>query len=302
MNRGSTPGSDGLPLEFYIIFWHQIKVPFLECIKYSEEVGLLSSSERLGVISLFHKGKDLSRESLDNWRPITLTNTDYKIIAKVFSLRLDLVIDKLIGSQQVGFMKGRQISEILRIIDDLLDSQRIANKNGTLLAIDFKQAFDAINIPCIIKSLQIFGFGPRFTKWIETLNSERLTCVKNGGYISEKFEMNNGVRQGCPISPQLFILAVELLAQKILQDNSIIGIKPHLNSDAIKVCQYADDTSLFLHDLNDLQLAIAHLNYFSICSDLHINFSKSFALSTNATPINTGNVPILFKNSRDLFQ
>ena len=211
MKEGSAPGSDGIPTEFYKLFWNQLKRPLLDCINYSFQTGILSPSERIGIISLFHKGKDLSREDLDNWRPISLTNTDYKIIAKILSIRLNTVIDKLIGNQQKGFMKGRQIFHIHRIIDDLLQMQRKSNLPGIILALDFKQAFDAINVHCIKKSLEIFGFGPNFIKWITILNTERQSCVKNGGYI---FPMANGVRQGCPISPQLFLLAVEILAQK----------------------------------------------------------------------------------------
>ena len=89
------------------------------------------------------------------------------------SRRLNIVIDKLIGLQQVGFMKGRHISLIHRQIDYLLNIQRRNNAAGILLAIDFKQAFDAINIECILNSLKIFGFGDTFIKWIAILNTSR---------------------------------------------------------------------------------------------------------------------------------
>ena len=114
----------------------------------------------MGVISLFHKGKDLSFENLNNWRPISLTNVDYKILAKVLSLRLNIVIEKLIGLQQTGFMKGRHIGSAHRQIDDILLLQRFSNSPGILLALDFKKAFDSVKIPCILKALKVFGFGP----------------------------------------------------------------------------------------------------------------------------------------------
>ena len=201
MKHGSTPGSDGLPAEFYKIFWQHLKKPLIECYEFSFIEKILSPSERTGVISLFHKGKDLSFDNLNNWRPISLTNVDYKILAKVLSLRLSSVIDKLIGLQQTGFLKGRHISSTHKYIDDILLLQRFSHSPGVLLALDFKQAFDSIKIPCIIKALNVFGFGPSFIRWIEILNNERLSCVKNDGYISSSFSMLNGVRQGCPISP-----------------------------------------------------------------------------------------------------
>ena len=290
MDRGSAPGKDGLPLEFYIVFWERLKGPLMASIRYCEEVCRLSNTQRTGVLALFLKGSELATECLDNWRPISLLNTDYKIIAKVFSRRTDSVINSIIGRQQTGFVKGRKVSFIHRQIDDMLTLHRHTKRAGILVAIDFKQAFDAINIPYILKCLKLFGFGPRFIKWVEILNTDRQFHVKNGGYISQSFGMHNGVRQGCPLSPQLFIIAAEVLAQKIIQDKHIVGLRPPFSGgtrhDAIfdivlKILQYADDTSLFLKDVDSLKRAIQVFQSFSKCSDLHLNLNKSFAMSLN---------------------
>ena len=297
MKHGSAPGGDGLPVEFYKVFWRYLKEPLMKCYEHSYENKILSPSERVAIIALFHKGSDLAADNLNNWRPISLTNVDYKILAKVMSLRLNTVIDKLIGLQQVGFMKGRNISLIHRQIDDILNIQRKNNAAGILLAIDFRQAFDTISIECILNSLRIFGFGEKYITWIKILNTDRQSCVKNGGYVSETFSMTNGVRQGCPISPQLFILAVEILAQKIIQDPEIKGLNPHRNQHPKKIEQYADDTSLYLRDINDLKRALAHLREFSIFSNLYLNLDKCYALSTNGAPCDIGDIPIQFKTT-----
>ena len=282
MKNGSAPGSDGLPVEFYKVFWQHIRSPLMECYNYSFAVDNLSPTEREAVISLIHKGKNLPRDCLSNWRPISLTNVDYKILAKTLSLRLSTVIGDLIGDQQVGFIKGRKISTIHREIDDILEYQRVSRSCGILLALDFKQAFDSINTVFILESLRNFGFGPNFVKWISILNADRLTCVKNGGHISRMFKMNNGVRQGCPISPQLFILAVEVLAQKVIQSNLVNGIKTVEESDPLKIRQYADDTTLFLKDQHDMIRAMSILDEFSTFSGLSLNVNKSFAMVTDA--------------------
>ena len=305
LEHGSAPGRDGLPLELYIVFWRRLKKPFMECIRYCEELCRLTKSQRLGVLSLFHKGSDLPSDNLDNWRPLSLVNTDYKILAKVFSLRTESVIDTIIGKQQMGFVKGRNIAYVHRQIDDMLTLHRHSRKSGIMVAIDFKQAFDAINIPCILKSLELFGFGPRFIKWIKILNTDRLFSVKNGGHISQSFGMHNGVRQGCPISPQLFIIAAEVLAQKIIQDSNIVGLKSAslgtTRLDAaynvvLKILQYADDTSLFLKNTDSLKRAIGVFKFFSKCSDLHLNLNKSFAMSLNGDKVET-DVQLIFQNT-----
>ena len=343
MKADSAPGTDGIPVEFYQMFWRQLKAPLLSSYHYSNRHGHMSHSERVGVISLIHKGKELPTYILSNWRPISLTNVDYKILAKVFSLRTDSVIQKLVGDQQTGFMKGRNIAFLHRQIDDVMSIYRKSNTPGILLAIDFRQAFDTLNVNCILKSLKAFGFGPNFIRWIRVLNTDRLSCIKNGGHISGYFNMKNGVRQGCPISPQLFVLAVEILAQKIIQDVDIKGLsmyhsgKPvkiqeyaddkiintnnskelkrarmHIKSGShfsniyqeldtffkpIKISQYADDTSLFLRDTDDMRRALAHVNAFSKFSDLYLNMNKSFAISTNGSRIDTGDLEIKFKDT-----
>ena len=297
MNSGSVPGSDGIPAEWYKCFWPHIREPLLECYDYSFQSNLLCESERVGVISLSHKGKDLCTESLSNWRPISLTNADYKILAKVLSLRLNLVIDELIGQQQQGFSKGRNISYVHRQIDDLLELHRNSKVQGILLAIDFKQAFDSLSMNCVLKTLEVFGFGKDFIRWINILNTDRLACIKNGGHVSNHFRMDCGVRQGCPISPQLFVLAVELLAQKIIQDGTIQGLNPGNSSKSAKISQYADDTSLFLKNINDMKQVILHLKDFSEFSGLVLNYNKSFAMSTIGVPIDTGDIPLKFKNT-----
>ena len=87
----------------------------------SFQKGLLSYSQCSAVITLVHKGKDLPKNKLSNWRPISLTNTDYKILAKCLAKRLSGVISSIVSEDQVGFIKGRSISSNLRIIDDVID-------------------------------------------------------------------------------------------------------------------------------------------------------------------------------------
>ena len=85
---GSSPGPDGLPVEFYRCFWDDLKGLFLESISFSTIEGKLSPSQRQGTFCLLHKGKELAKDKLTNWRPISLTNADYKIFSKVLALRL----------------------------------------------------------------------------------------------------------------------------------------------------------------------------------------------------------------------
>lgn len=119
LNKDSAPGSDGLPPSFYTHFWEKLQIPFFKCILQSIEKGELPFTLKNGIITLIHKGKNLDRNDLSNYRPITLTNTDYKIFTKALALRLQKVIKSVVNEDQIGFVKGRNIASHLRLFDDL---------------------------------------------------------------------------------------------------------------------------------------------------------------------------------------
>ena len=143
---------------------------------------------------MLHEGKELERESLINWRPITLTNTDYKILAKALAERLTTVIHKLINEDQVGYIKGRNSANIIRTIDDVINYLNKSNKSGYLLAIDFSKAFDSISKQFLFHSFKVFAFGQDFQKWVHVLNNKISSSINNGGWLSEPFDIDCGIR------------------------------------------------------------------------------------------------------------
>ena len=100
------PGSDGLTVDFYKFFWDKIKSFLIYSYNYSFENNLLSLDQRRALLVLIPKGTKDKRE-LKNWRPISLLNVDYKILAKVLAKRLQQVITKIISPDQTGYIKGR---------------------------------------------------------------------------------------------------------------------------------------------------------------------------------------------------
>ena len=250
----------------------------MECINYSFQIGELSSSQKEGVISLIYKGKGLDRGIISNWRPISLTNSDYKLIAKILAMRLNTCLDTCIGPQQHAFIKGRQISNMLREIDDITELGRETKSENIILSLDYEKAFDTISTDAIIKALYYYGFGETFIKWIQILLFERKSCVKNGGHLSDFFQMFRGVRQGCPISPLLFILTVELFAKNVRNDRNIRGISIPGTPEPVKIRQYADDTTLFLRDLIDFREILAKIKIFAESTGLKLNKMKSNAM------------------------
>ena len=110
-----TPGTDGLPAEFYRFFWPDIAHDLLASYNFAFQHGMLSISQRRGIISLIPK-KSKDKTILENLRPISLLNVDDKILTKVIAKR----IETLINPDQTGYVKGRYIGENVRLIYDLI--------------------------------------------------------------------------------------------------------------------------------------------------------------------------------------
>ena len=225
MKNGSSPGSDGITTGFLKFFWVKLKHMVLKAINAAYSKGEMSITQRKAIITLIHKGKNLPRDNLNNWRPISLTNTDYKLLAKCLAIRLDNVISDIIDEDQVGFIKGRNVSNTIRTIDDVITYLNTKNRSGILLAVDFRAAFDSISKEYITWAFKQFGFGPSFIRWVEVLMNQTKSSINYMGWISESIEMDSGIRQGCPFSPMAFIVALEILAILIRNNPNIKGIK-----------------------------------------------------------------------------
>ena len=103
MKLNKSPGSDGLSVEFYQAFCDNLKVYFYNSLKETYQNGYMSETQRKGILSLIFKKGDPT--NLSNWRPLTLLNVDYKIIARVLAFRLQTIIPKINSTDQNGFIK-----------------------------------------------------------------------------------------------------------------------------------------------------------------------------------------------------
>ena len=272
MEANKTPGSDGLSYEFYKCFWKEIKSELLESYKCSLSVGKMSSSQRLGILTLLPKSDDDSKlKNLDNWRPISLLNTDYKILTKVLTLRLNKVLKKIINSNQTA-VAGRYIGFNIRLIKDVMSYYNDKNDKGHILFLDFKKAYDSLEWDFMMKTLNSFKFGKKFSNWIKTLYSEPVASVMNNGYTTKQFQLERGVRQGDSLSGPIFCLCAEIMAEYIRNEKTIKGLS--IEGKEIKLIQYADDTTLFLQDEQSGIKCFEFLSEFRKYSGLELNMNK----------------------------
>ena len=275
MSNNKSPGSDGYTVEFYKFFFSDLGTFLVNSLNYAFTSGKLSITQRLGVITCIPK-PNKAREYIKNWRPISLLNVDYKILTGVLARRLKNVLEQIINEDQKGFLRNRCMSENCRFLYDTMFELEKRNKPGLLLIIDFEKAFDSINWTYLENVLEKYNFGIDFQRWFRILYNQASSVVTNGGHFSESFSLGRGCRQGDPLSPYLFLLAIEPLAMKLKLDSNIKGVK--LGTKEHKLGQYADDLFL-LQDgsKRSLEYTFDVFNSFENVSGLKVNVEKTNA-------------------------
>ena len=249
------PGPDGLPYEFYKCFWPDLHPHLLAvCAEtFADPGGCLPESMTTGVVTLLFKDKG-SRADLNNYRPITLLNTDYKIIAKAFANRIAKPLSSILDQTQTAFMPCRWIGD--NILDHLEEVEYLVDSQtpGCILFLDFEKAFDRTNRQWIQRCMQRLGFDNAAQRWVSILHSHTSVHVLYNGWRTDKLSLYSGVFQGSPLSPLLFNIAVQPLASYLrgMQDRGLFqGIMLPSGYTAPVVHQHADDTTIHTCSLAD---------------------------------------------------
>ena len=275
MDTGKSPGSDGLPAEFYRTFFKYIGQDVCDVLNSAFAEGELSSTQKTGLITLIHKKGD--RNELNNWRPISLLNVDYKILSKILSTRVRQILHSVINIDQTCSVAGRSILDNAHLLRNIQDYAEQKNIGLALVSLDQQKAFDRVNRGYLRQVLDKFGFGNNFLQWFDTLHNGINSSVICNGNISEPFSITRGVRQGCPLSPLLYVLALEPLGCAIRADSTIHGVKLPGGSEA-KISMYADDATLILSDDRSIKNSFKVIERFERASGAKLNQQKSQGL------------------------
>ena len=280
--HGVAPGLSGFSREFYQHF-SKILIGFImKYVRYTEEIGILSDNQRIGVITLLPKGQK-DKKTLKNWRPITLLSTLYKIISGAIGNRFKEFLPKIIDLGQKGFVDGRQMSEVTRLLyDTIVDAYNTKGKKAIIMSIDFEKAFDSVSFSFIEKVIETAGFPKTMRKWVKILLNDFKSHVNHAGNLLKLIELGRGARQGDPIASTLFVLAIEVLLIAIRTNDKI---EPYTFQLAFnvkakhKVEAYADDVNLTLPRKEEsIREVITVLDNFEKISGLRVNKDKTQVL------------------------
>jgi hypothetical protein len=280
MPKGKAPGCDDIPTEFFQEFVEEISPTLLQAFSAMLRSGETSETFNKGLITLIPKSRDHAK--LGNWRLITLLGSLYKILAKTLARRLQVFLPNLIRPGQTGFVEGRSILDNTFLAQEAQNWAEESNQDLVLLLLDFEKAFDRIEWSFLFKALEKLGFSPQWIKWVSSLYGSASSAIKLNGVEGSTFPLARSVRQGCPLSPYLFILATDVLGHML--DDPHFGVEGLALPGGGKITDqtFADDTALYLQGTREnMDRAQKVLAIFCKASGAKVNWNKSCAIWAN---------------------
>ena len=281
--HGVAPGISGFSREFYQVFGEDLIGFIMEYIKFSEKKGILSDNQRIGVITLLPKGtKD--KKSLKNWRPITLLSTLYKVISGVIGNRFKKFLPEIIGLGQEGFVDGRYMGEVTRLLYDTIhDAYSTKGKKGIIMSIDFEKAFDSVSFSFMEKVIETAGFPMVMQTWVKILLKGFKSHINHAGNLLRLIDLGRGARQGDPIASILFVLSIEILLIAIRNNPKIepyvLQMSVLSKSITTKVGAYADDVTIIMpRSERSMKEVVSTLDKFELIAGLKVNKDKTQVL------------------------
>ena len=154
---------------------------------------------------------------------ISLLSVDYKILTKLLASRLTSVLQTIVHENQTCCVPERSIRDSCRVLQDTVDYCEATDREAGLVSLDQEKAFDRVEWSFLDKVMAAMNIGEIFRSYISTVYRDVSSRVIVNGWISRKIHPTRGVRQGCPLSPILYVLVAETLSSTI-RSTAITGL------------------------------------------------------------------------------
>ena len=278
MKKDGSPGLDGFTYEFYDANWDTVSEDLLQTYNNAYIQKRLPSSMNAAVVKLTPKTGDLT--DVKNWRPISLLNVDYKILARAIYNKIIHSLSGKASQNQKAIFPGRNIMEILLNTESAIQfAKERRNFNAAILKIDLQKAFDNVQHNFMFKMLKKFQVPDPLIQWIKILYQNPTSTISVNGALTPSILIKKGIRQGCPLSMLLFGLVLEALIQKIDKNDGIKGID-FGKETKLKIQACADDITFYITNKESLDLIMMELNKFGEFSGQQINDKKTEIIVT----------------------
>ena len=244
--KNSAPGPNGLTIGFYKKYFHLFARDFIEILNDFET----PLNDTFNEIKIKLIPKNLNKvKSIDDLRPISLTNIEYRIFTKILTDRISKIGEEIIGEHQTCSIIGRKMSDNITLTRDMIYFANLRRKRLNLISVDQKKAFDSISHNYLFRLLDHLNITDFMLSNIKRLYSQSYARIIVNQHRSNRFDIKSGIKQGCALSMILYVIAIEELLIRIDQNSDIKGFKFNIiNSTEIKSSAYADDIVGYVTD------------------------------------------------------
>jgi hypothetical protein len=292
--KDSSPGSNGLTINFFKKFFPLFGEDFVEILNDSESI--LPETFNETIIKLIMKNLNIIKNKND-LRPISLTNFEYRIYTKILANRFKKVSPYLFLDYQTCSVYGRRINDCLNVIRDVIYDANLRGNELYLVSLDQRKAFDSMShsyLYALLDHVDINGF---LTNSVKRIYNQSFASLVVDKYISDqKIYVLGGIKQGCALSMFDYTLGIEELVVNIHENKDINGYKiPRMcinnennsnvnNNDLnqVKATMYADDTGGIVENLNSIELFFKEFNKWGKVSGASMNEDKTRILAINS--------------------
>ncbi|XP_027152134.1 uncharacterized protein LOC113752202 [Coffea eugenioides] len=287
MDGESTAGPDGFTGKFFTFAWEVVALDIYRAV-----ISFFCGAElprSITATSIVLLPKVENPQDFKQFRPISLCNFTNKIISKLLSTRLAIILPRIISPQQSGFVQGRQITDNFLLAQELVADIKKSNRGGNVvIKLDMMKAYDRVSWPFLLQVLRYFGFSETWIDMIWRLISNIWFSVLVNGGSHGFFKSSRGLRQGDPISPALFVIGAELLSRalnKLPTQRGFTPFKVPPHCPIITHLAFADDVIIFSSgSRSSLHLIKRVLEDYSEVSGQRLNPQKSCFLTHPRSP------------------
>ena len=278
LNAEGASGPDGISVFFYRDYWDQVAPDVMALMKEFYAGTARMDNINRAYIALLPKVH--GAEQVGDFRPISLSNSIYLIIAKVLANCLRRLLQSHINSLQFAFVSGMQMLDTIIIAEEIIAEWKRSDIAGFVWKVDFAKAYDSLDWHFLWNMFKRRGFPTVWIKWMkQCVCTTTFAVLVNGRPQGGWIHPQRGIKQGCPLAPLLFILSADTLAictHQLCMRGYLSGFQSSRSQASIPLLQYANDTCFFLRG----SVAAAHhvssmIDTYSDFFGLQLNRAKS---------------------------
>ena len=292
MPSGKSPGPDGFTAEFFKASWSIISKDFTTAVHSFFSKGFLPKGLNTTILALIPK-KDEAMEMRD-YRPISCCNVLYKVLSKIIANRLKGTLPQCISYNQSAFVKDRLLVENLLLATEIVkDYHREDISPRCAMKIDIAKAFDSVHWPFLLNTLRAFDMPEQFIHWIELCVCTPSFSVQVNGELAGFFQSKRGLRQGCALSPYLFVVCMNVLSQMLdkAAERKEISYHPRCQNIQLTHLCFADDLLVFTDGTKrSIEGILRIFEEFAGMSGLKISLEKSTLYIAGITEVQESDI------------